>query len=360
MFIHNAWYVAARTAEVAPGAVLRRVLLGIPLVLFRGADATVGALDDRCSHRLARLSQGSCVNGNLQCVYHGARFNTGGECLEFPGQEKALKGADVQSYPVRERFGLIWVWPGDHEQSHDESSIPDFLSYGADPYIASDGEMMGFGSDYRLVVDNLLDAAHAAYVHKSTFGSPIWLASGTDKGIAASEAKFDFQTSDSGIAYQYQVRNGLQGPAFVEAYARCKGIEPDYQQPLDIALEAEWRAPGLFIFMNILGPLDGSDEDRVCLTAFHFLSPETETTTNYYFRTSYRMIDRDDVFGEFWHQTASRAFHEDKAVIEAQQENIGTVDLYDHPVVSYPSDQLAIQGRRVLDRLAEMESSVTS
>lgn len=356
MFIRNAWYVAARTAEVQPDTVLRRRLLGEALVLFRGSDGNVGVLEDRCSHRLARLSQGKAVNGTLQCGYHGARFATDGHCIEFPGQDKVLQGADVRAYPVREDYGLIWVWPGDPAKSDDETSIPDFLAYGVDPHVPTDGEMMGFGGDYRLVVDNLLDAAHAAYVHQSTFGSPIWLASGTQKDIAAAEAKFDFQTTDRGIAYQYQVRNGPQGPAFVDAYASCMGIEPVYDQPLDIALEAEWRAPSVFIFLNILGPLEGPDEERVCLTAFHFLSPETETTTNYYFRTSYRLIDKDDAFGRFWHDTATRAFYEDKAVIEAQQENIGTGDLYARPLISYPSDHLAIQGRRVLERmLSEQE-----
>ena len=87
----------------------------------------------------------------------------------------------------------------------------------------------------------------------------------------------------------------------------------------------------------------------------HLLSPETETTTNYFFRTWYRLIDRDPGFGDFWHKTATRAFYEDKVVLEAQQENIGSGDLYDHPVVSYPSDQLAIQGRRILERMATAE-----
>ena len=360
MFIRNAWYVAARTEEVAADSVLHRHLLGESLVLFRGNDGTVGALADRCSHRLARLSQGKCIDGTLQCGYHGARFSTDGSCIEFPGQNKVLQGANVRCYPVRERYGLIWVWPGAPERSDDESSIPDFLAYGVDPHVPTDGEMMGFGSDYRLLVDNLLDASHAAYVHQSTFGSPVWLASGADKALPTGEGKFDFQASEQGIAYQYQVRNGLQGPAFVEAYARCKGIEPDYHKPIDIALEAEWRAPGVFIFLNILGPLDGPDEERVCLTALHFLSPESQTTTNYYFRTSYRLIARDDGFGRFWHETASRAFHEDKPVLEAQQENIGAVDLYDHAVVSYPSDHLAIQGRRVLERLVAAEDSGAS
>ena len=159
MFVRNAWYVVARTAEVGADTVLGRRILGDPIVLFRCGDDTVGVLQDRCSHRLARLSQGKVVNGTLQCGYHGARFANDGSCVEFPGQEKVLQGASVRSYPVRERYGLIWVWPGDPALSQDEHSIPDFLSWDVDPYERIDGEMLGFGSDYRLIVDNLLDAA---------------------------------------------------------------------------------------------------------------------------------------------------------------------------------------------------------
>ncbi len=357
MFVRNAWYVVARTAEVGADTVLGRRILGDPIVLFRCADDTVGVLQDRCSHRLARLSQGKVVNGTLQCGYHGARFANDGSCVEFPGQEKVLQGASVRSYPVRERYGLIWVWPGDPALSQDERTIPDFLSRAVDPYERIDGEMLGFGSDYRLIVDNLLDAAHASYVHQSTFGSPLWLASGgaTDSKAAATEAQFDTELLDQGIAYHYVVRNGLQGPASVEAYARIKGTEPDYRQPIDMRMDVEWRAPGVFIFLQVLGPLDGPEDEQVGCMSTHLLSPETETTTNYFFRTWYRLIDRDPAFGDFWHQTATRAFYEDKVVIEAQQESIGSGDLYDHPVVSYPSDQLAIQGRRILERMANAE-----
>lgn len=58
---------------------VRVTLGGIHYVLFRAQDGRVGALLDRCPHRLAPLSAGQCTaNGKLQCAYHGWTFDVHG------------------------------------------------------------------------------------------------------------------------------------------------------------------------------------------------------------------------------------------------------------------------------------------
>lgn len=42
-------------------------LAGHNIVLFRGEDGKIGALEDCCPHRRMRLSCGSVVNHRLQC-----------------------------------------------------------------------------------------------------------------------------------------------------------------------------------------------------------------------------------------------------------------------------------------------------
>ena len=65
------WYVVCRARELGD-APLRRKLLGIPIVLFRGRQGDVGVLLDRCPHRNVPLSLGRVLDtGNLECPYHG-------------------------------------------------------------------------------------------------------------------------------------------------------------------------------------------------------------------------------------------------------------------------------------------------
>ena len=71
--VSRAWYIACRAGDLGRRPI-RRTILGMPIVLFRGAGGSPGALLDRCPHRNVPLSMGSVEQGLLQCGYHGWRF----------------------------------------------------------------------------------------------------------------------------------------------------------------------------------------------------------------------------------------------------------------------------------------------
>jgi vanillate O-demethylase monooxygenase subunit len=116
-FVRNHWYAAAWSAEVGEKPFARRIL-NERIVLFRMADGTVGALEDRCPHRLAPLSMGECAEGGLRCGYHGMVFNAKGECIGIPGQDIIPPTARTRAYPAIETYGLIWIWTGSGEPDH--------------------------------------------------------------------------------------------------------------------------------------------------------------------------------------------------------------------------------------------------
>jgi vanillate O-demethylase monooxygenase subunit len=96
---------------VLPSRQLRKKPVSIKLcsrdiVLFRGADGRVGALNDVCPHRRMRLSKG-CVRGDrLVCPYHGWSYDAQGQ-----GQSPLnpnLRPRAVR-YDVAERYGAVWV-----------------------------------------------------------------------------------------------------------------------------------------------------------------------------------------------------------------------------------------------------------
>src|SRR5690606_39678277 len=53
----NLWWFAARSDEVGPDKPLGLWLLDEPVVLYRKSDGAVVALDNRCPHRWAPLSE---------------------------------------------------------------------------------------------------------------------------------------------------------------------------------------------------------------------------------------------------------------------------------------------------------------
>ena len=112
-YLRNCWYAAAWSHEVVGTRPLARQLLGEHVVLFRTETGTLTLLADRCPHRFAPLSMGKVVGETIQCPYHGLRFGTDGACAHNPHYDALPKAAQVKSWPVLERHGMIWCWPGD-------------------------------------------------------------------------------------------------------------------------------------------------------------------------------------------------------------------------------------------------------
>ncbi len=121
MFPKNAWYVACTPDELA-GKPLGRRICDEPMVFYRGEDGRVAALEDFCPHRGAPLSLGFVEDGVLVCGYHGLAMGEDGRTRAMPGQR--VRGFPcIRRFPVQERHGFVWVWPGAEEQA-DAALIP--------------------------------------------------------------------------------------------------------------------------------------------------------------------------------------------------------------------------------------------
>jgi nitrite reductase/ring-hydroxylating ferredoxin subunit len=76
---------------------------GLPIVLAN-VDGDVYALEDQCSHDEFPLSDGELEDGDVVCLYHGARFDA---CT---GKNKTLPAIrPVRSFPVEVRGADIYV-----------------------------------------------------------------------------------------------------------------------------------------------------------------------------------------------------------------------------------------------------------
>jgi vanillate O-demethylase monooxygenase subunit len=74
----------------------------------------------------------------------------------------------VKSFPVIERYGFVWVWPGDASKA-DPNKMPVFEWF-ENPAWAYGGGHYHIACDYRLMIDNLMDLTHETYVHATSIG----------------------------------------------------------------------------------------------------------------------------------------------------------------------------------------------
>jgi nitrite reductase/ring-hydroxylating ferredoxin subunit len=107
----QSWYPVMRSRALRRGRVKAQELFGRRLAFFRGASGTAAAVEARCPHLGADLSQGKVRGEQLECFFHGWCFDAEGRCAAAP-KEDALPGRRARAYPVQERDGLIWVFNG--------------------------------------------------------------------------------------------------------------------------------------------------------------------------------------------------------------------------------------------------------
>ena len=294
MFLREAWYVAARSAEVTRRP-LARTLLGEPVVLYRREDATAVALEDRCCHRHLPLSMGRLEGDRLRCGYHGLLFASDGRCVEIPGQESVPPQARVRAYPVIERFKWLWLWMGAPERA-DAALIPNWGWADHRESAFTQPEPIYVRCNYQLIADNVLDVTHLAYVHSSSIG-------------AASITEF---------------------PATVEREERRVRLTRwIYDRPPPPLYQKAGRFPGNVdrwqivehvppcYSVNFAGCKDG--ERRIELMALSAPTPESERTTHYFFGFVRNFGLDDPTMEQLFSGDMVRVFNEDIPVLEAQQ-----------------------------------------
>ncbi len=113
-FVRNIWYYALESRHLKTGKVLSKVMLNEPILFGRDLAGKVFALRDICPHRAIPLSSGRFDGHEVECAYHGWRFNVDGQCTAIPSltedQTLDLSRCCVLTYPVHESQGNIWVF----------------------------------------------------------------------------------------------------------------------------------------------------------------------------------------------------------------------------------------------------------
>ncbi|GLC44619.1 hypothetical protein PLESTB_001326400 [Pleodorina starrii] len=177
-YLQNFWYAAALSDKV-DSTPLKVDILSRTVTLWRGEDGKVHCLDNVCPHRGAPLSSGwskTAKNGKscVVCPYHGWAFNGEGALEEVPSQNAHTsfpRRPVVDSYPVEERGGFVWLFFGSKNLPEDERPPLPLVPELEDPNWRPVYGEMEFNCPHWSVFENALDMAHIHYLHNGSFGN---------------------------------------------------------------------------------------------------------------------------------------------------------------------------------------------
>ena len=341
MFLKNCWYVAALAHELIDGRLLSRMVLGEHVLLYRGESGNVMALNDRCPHRGALLSKGRLEGDAVRCMYHGIKYEGSGKCIQIPGQEMIPPKLRVRSYPVIERSHFIWVWMGEAGKA-DPALIVD-LPYLHDPSWKGIPAYLHYNANYLLIVDNLSDFSHLAFVHTKTLGGSEEYAFVT-KPAAIERLERGFRVERWHI-------NG-DPPPFHRKVIRNRSAKVDRRNIATMLI------PGIFTMETLFaaagqgaqsGNLAGAREYRNC----QFMTPETERTTHFFWSYLNNFEGEDSTISRSLLDSLIEGFMEDKEIIERQQRTLDEDPSFQ--MLGILADAPLAHFRRVLGRLIDAE-----
>jgi phenylpropionate dioxygenase-like ring-hydroxylating dioxygenase large terminal subunit len=307
IFLKNCWYVAAWDHELLDGKKLARTILEKPVVLFRGASGKYVALDDRCCHRGAPLSMGRIEGDCLRCMYHGMKYDPSGACIEVPGQDRIPKTLRVHSYPVVERAHLLWIWMGDPALA-DPALIVDYPPL-HDPAWRGLPAYLHYDANWLLIVDNLSDLAHLAFVHTNTLGG--------SEEYAYKSKPAGIDKLDDGFHVERWHRDSEPPP-----YHKKVIPASEHQQRVDRRNKVTMTIPGMFFMETLFSPAGSGKEDGDGVRQYRnaqYMTPETRRTTHFFWNYLHNYDIHNPNIAISLRDSLFEGFYEDKAIIEAQQ-----------------------------------------
>lgn len=341
MYPKNIWYVACTPDEI-DGKPLGRTICGEKIVFYRGADNKVAAVEDFCPHRGAPLSLGFVRDGNLVCGYHGLEMGCDGKVVSMPGQR--VRGFPcIRRYAVEERYGFIWVWPGDPEKA-DPATIH-HLEWADNPEWAYGGGLYHIACEYRLMIDNLMDLTHETYVHASSIGQ---------KEI--DEAPVTTKTEGETVVTSRFMDN-IMAPPFWRAALRSNNLPDDV--PVDRWQICRFTAPShVLIEVGVAlagkGGYNAAPEHKASSIVVDFITPETETSHWYFWGMARNFKPDDTELTATIREGQGKIFSEDRDMLEMQQANI--LKYPERKLLMLNIDAGGVQSRRLLDKLITQET----
>ena len=341
----NAWYVAATTDEVGAKPFGRQIC-GQRMVFYRREGGVVAALEDFCPHRGAPLSLGFVRGDTIVCGYHGLALACTGRADTMPGQ-RVNNFPAIRAFPVVERYGFIWVWPGDAEQA--DPAHLHHLPWAESDEWAHGGGLYHIDCDYRLMVDNLMDLTHETYVHAGSIGQKEIDEAPVRTRVEGEEIITSrmMESVSAPPFWRMALRGaGLPEDAVVDRWQVCR-----FNLPSHVMIEVGVALQGH-------GGYDAPADRKAASIVVDFITPETARSHWYFWGMARQFAIRDEALTASIRDGQGKIFAEDLDMLEQQQRN-----LLDHPgrrLLKLNIDAGGARSRLLIDRAIARESASPS
>ncbi|MBE9114278.1 aromatic ring-hydroxylating dioxygenase subunit alpha [Lusitaniella coriacea LEGE 07157] len=196
----NYWYPVAWANRLKSSQIISVIIWQQAIAVYRDTNGKLHALEDACPHKGVALHKGEVREANLVCPYHGWEFDSSGKCASIPylPPQQKLPCAKARSYPIREQYNIIWVFPGDPALA-ENSQLPNIPEY-SDPDWFIVPIPAHFKAHFSICNENTMDVFHG-YLHKNLQGwfDPLLInLSQTEASVYA-----DYQVSYQGWLTQF-------------------------------------------------------------------------------------------------------------------------------------------------------------
>ena len=318
--LRRAWHPLCRSSDVTTDP-RSFELLKQRYVAFRSPDGDVRIFNDRCPHRLAPLSLGSCEGDALRCGYHGWVFDAKGFCVEIPalGPDAVIPPRAKLEGPagIYESHGMVFVAP-------DEPLTPaPTIASALDPnFEKGDLPVIEARASAGLLADNFLDMAHFPFVHAGTFGA------GEAREVPNYSVARDGYSFEAAYEHDFANREDPDVKAGLRPLTQRRRLTYRYVAPFHLELAIEFLSTG---GTNVIG---------------FFITPVDEESVRIY-----SSLWRDDLEGS--HERMREAIDFEVAIVN---EDLLLQSRYD--VLSLPldittelhtrADKTTVELRRVL------------
>ncbi len=351
IYVRNTWYVAALRDEISRTP-MERIICDEPIVLYRTEAGDPVAMYGLCPHRYYPLALGKLDGDAIICGYHGFTFDCSGKCIRIPAQQDKGAGFSQRTYPVVDHGPWTWIWPGDAALA-DPAELPDldFLGFqkSGEPspgHAAFVDICKPFAGRSQLIVDNLMDLTHFAFLHHAQIDSTALV-------------RWPIRTQPFGKNGMSAIRE-IKGGTW-DGFCEFSYLAPNRFETADWRSETLFYSPGLLITWSFeFTSVDGKTEIPPALGLIRFIhaiTPATKTSS-YYFQANTRNFRIDDAqFHAINGQISSRIVDEDIAAAEAMEPRVDHASTVQRELMAR-SDVAGVKVRELVQRLIDEETGV--
>jgi phenylpropionate dioxygenase-like ring-hydroxylating dioxygenase large terminal subunit len=281
------------------------------------------ALDDRCSHRNYPLSVGAFVGDEIQCGYHGLRFDSCGNCVWAPGQERIPSRANVPPGRSSSVVPWVWVWMGDPSAADPDRKLP-AMAWLDDPNWATVHGVEPLAARAGLLIDNLLDLSHETFLHAGYIGTPRW------------PRRRSAPVVEGNVVHVSRRMEAVECPPF---YSESTGLTT----PIDRWQDIEYHAPGCYLLHVRVAPA-GSDEGAAHVEVMYAITPVDEHNTLDFWAVSRDFAVGDPAVDAFLERMNREVVLQDVEALELIEARMAGAEW--QPEVSFKIDTGGLAARR--------------